>query len=72
MKTFSRRNLIFLFEGLFLNLTSGWLGVLVVVPGVFGVSTVNEYLRLLIVNFPLGTTGLFFTLWLIDKKRYYA
>jgi hypothetical protein len=54
---------------LFVNLASGWFGILLISPGLFGVSSVTEYLWLLTKNLPFGIVGLVFAYWLSEKSK---
>ena len=54
--------------GIMVNLTSGWFGVLLISPGLFGVSP-TEYLRLLLFNLPFGIVSLVVTIWLSERAK---
>lgn len=69
MRLFTLRTFLEVLSGILENLTSGWLGVVIVAPGFFGASSLNEYLNLLTVNIPLGIVGLVATLLLKEKSR---
>ena len=69
MRLFSRKTLFEVLAGIWINLTSGWFGILVVVPGFFGVSSADEYTKLLTINVPLDIVGLVFSLVLTEKSK---
>lgn len=50
-----------------INLSSGWFGILLISPGLFGVSSIGDYLGLLIINLPFGIVGLVTAYWLLEK-----
>ena len=52
-----------------MNLASGWLGIVLISPGLFGVDSVEKYLKLLLVNVPFGIVGLLAAFWLTEKGR---
>lgn len=56
---------------LMVNLASGWFGVVLISPGLFGVASVEEYLGMLIANLPFGIVGLLIALWLAEKAKHY-
>lgn len=61
-----------LFEGistLLFNLSSGWIGVVVVAPGFFGVSNSGEFFTLLWQNLPLGILSLILALILSEQAK---
>ncbi|MBI4035246.1 MAG: hypothetical protein HY381_02515 [Candidatus Chisholmbacteria bacterium] len=53
------------------NLASGWLGILLISPGIFGAASINQYLRLLTLNLPLAIVSLITAYWLLEKKKSY-
>lgn len=56
-------------SALFVNLASGWLGVMLITPGLFGVSSINEYLALLTENLPFGIVGLILSFITSEKSK---
>ena len=54
--------------GIFINLTSGWFGILIVSPPLFKV-TPTEYYELLKYNLPFAILSLVVTLWLAQKSK---
>ena len=69
MKVFSQKTLINVLAAISINLTSAWFGLLVVSPGLFGLSSLEEYGKLLINNLPFAILGLLFSLWLTEKGK---
>ena len=69
MKLFSKRTALEVLSGILINLTSAWFGILVVTPGFFDVSSVQEYLQLLIVNLPFAIVGLVVTLLVSEEAK---
>jgi len=53
MKLFSRKSFLEVLSGIFINLTSGWFGVLFAVPGLLKELSLEEYIQLLTQNVPL-------------------
>lgn len=60
MRLFSRRTFVEILNQTLINLSSGWLGVAFIAPGIFGVKSVQEYILLLFQNVPFGIVGLVF------------
>jgi hypothetical protein len=60
----SRPVLSELLTGVLVNLSSGWLGVLLISPGLFQVSTFSDYLWILIVNLPFAIVSFTIAYWL--------
>lgn len=69
MKLFSKKTILEVLASMFINLTSGWFGVVLITPGLFGASSLNEYLRLLIVNLPFGIVGLIISIILSERSK---
>lgn len=69
VKFFKRKTFFEVATAIFVNLTSGWFGILVVAPGFLGVKSITEYLHLLIANLPYGIFSLIVTLWLAEKAK---
>jgi hypothetical protein len=67
MKLFSRKTLLEISNQVLVNLTSGWFGIVLIAPGIFGVSSAQQYLELLIKNLPFAIIGL--TLCVILAER---
>lgn len=61
---FSRLTLASLLAEVFINLSSGWLGVLLITPGFFQVASWIEYLRILITNLPFAILCFAIAYWL--------
>lgn len=68
-KFVSRKTSLEVLASVFINLTSGWFGILLVTPGFFGMSNFLEFLRLLTLNIPFGIVGLLISLWLSEKSK---
>lgn len=58
-------------SGVSVNLASGWLGILLISPGIFGVASIGQYLRLLTLNLPLAIVSLITAYWLEEKGESY-
>lgn len=69
MRSFSKKTYLEVFSALLVNLSSGWIGVLVIVPGFFGASGVSEYVGLLLKNLPFGIVSLVFALEFSERAR---
>lgn len=67
---FSKRTVLEVLSAILINLTSGWLGVLLITPGILGVP-LNEYLNLLILNLPFGIVGMIGSFWLTQRSKLY-
>lgn len=68
-KIFSSKTVFEVLASLWINLSSGWLGILVVAPGFFGVKSLEEYIKLLTINLPLAIVGLIFSFSLTELKN---
>ena len=66
---FSTKTFFEVMTAVFVNLTSGWFGVLFVAPGLFEVVSFFEYRQLLTINLPFGILGLGLSLWLTEKNK---
>lgn len=69
MRLITLKTLFEVLAGILENLTSGWFGLLIVAPGLFDVSSFEEYMRLLTINLPLGIVGLIATLLLKERSK---
>lgn len=69
MRFITLQTLLEVLSGISENLTSGWFGVVIVAPGFFSISSLDEYIKLLTVNIPLGIVGLLATLLLKEKSK---
>lgn len=69
MKLFSRKSFLEVLSGIFVNLTSGWFGVLFIVPGLLKELSFEEYVRLLTQNIPFGIVGLIMSVVLTEKSK---
>lgn len=70
MDYFSQKTLFETLGALFINLSSGWFGVLIIGPNLKGVSFL-EFLSLLLINLPFGIVSLLFSLWLLEMSKEY-
>lgn len=52
-----------------INLSSGWLGVLLISPGIFGVQSADQYSKLLILNLPFAILGIIAAYLLLSKSE---
>ena len=50
--------------GVLINLSSGWLGILLISPGFFQISTFSDYFGILIVNLPFAIVSFAIAYWL--------
>ncbi len=71
MKLFSAKTILFVLNSIFINLTSGWFGILLVSPGLIGGVSFDKYLRLLIPNLGFGIVGLLICLTLTERSNNY-
>lgn len=69
MGIFSASNVFEVLAGVCINLTSAWLGALVIIPGLFNVASFESYQRILTANLPFGIVGLLASIWLVDRRR---
>lgn len=69
MKLFSTKTFLETLNQVFINLTAAWFGISLVSPGIFGVETIQEYLRLLIESFPFGIVGVILSSVLSEKIK---
>lgn len=63
--------IIELISAIMINVTSGFLAVILISPGIFGVSSFNEYLRIFSTNLPFTAFGFFVSYKLLLKKEKY-
>ncbi len=71
MRFFSRKTILEVLAGICINLTSGWLGLLIVAPGFLRIHDFNQYVQSLTVNGAFAIVGLFFSLLFTElSKRY--
>lgn len=66
---FSLQTKLSVLASVFINLSSSWFGVLIITPGIFGVGSLSEYLKLLLLNLPFGIVGLLLAFWLTERGR---
>lgn len=52
-----------------INLTSGWLGIILISPGITGVTSPEVFLQILINNGLFAIVGLVVSLWLVQKSK---
>ena len=69
MRFFKMRTFLEVLAAIWVNLTSGWFGLLLVAPGFFGVASIEEYTKSLTINLPLGIVSLVFTLYLTERSK---
>lgn len=69
MMLVSKKTALEITSSMFVNLTSGWFGVVLIVPGVFSVSSVGEYFKLLTINVPFGIVGLIIAMYLLERSK---
>ena len=69
MRWFSAKTFLETLNQVFINLTAAWFAISLVFPGIFGVGTIQEYIRLLIQSFPFGIVGLIVCSVLSEKIK---
>lgn len=69
MKLFSVKSSLEVLASILVNLTSAWFGVMLVVPGFLGATSLEGYLKLLTANLPFAIVWLFITLWVWEKSK---
>lgn len=67
----SKKTLLETISGLTLNLSSGWIGAVVVSPSIINFNLSIEYLEILFLNLIFGTFGIVFTLFLTERTKLY-
>ena len=71
MILFSRKTVLDVITLIFINLTSGWFGLVFVSPGFLGGVSIDGYLKLLTTNLAFGIFGLIISLFLTERSKYY-
>lgn len=69
MRLFSFKTFLEVFNQMFINLTAGWFAVSLVSPGIFGVSSQQQYFELLSHNLPFGIMGLLISSFIAEKIK---
>lgn len=69
MNLFSVKTFLEVFNQTFVNLTAAWFAVAFVSPGIFGVSSAQQYFELLIRTLPFGIVGLILSSWLAERIK---
>jgi len=69
MKIFSLKTLLEVIASIFVNITSGWFGVLLIFPGLSSGITLDKYLKSLTLNLLFGILGLVFSLILTERSK---
>lgn len=69
MNLFSQKTILEVVASIFVNLTSGWFGVLLISPGLSSGITVNKYLESLMSNLQYGIIGLIVSLILTERSK---
>jgi len=67
----SRKTVLDVITLIFINLTSGWFGLVFVSPGFLGKVSIDAYLKLLTTNLAFGIFGLIISLFLTERNKYY-
>lgn len=70
MKLFSLKTFLEVVSQIFINLSSGWFGVVLISPGFFGVSSQEQYFQLLIKHLPFGIVGLVLSAFLAERIKH--
>ncbi len=68
MAMFSRKTVFEVIASILINLTSGWLGVVLISPGIYAVPA-DQYPSLLTHNLPFATFGFVASLWFVEKNK---
>lgn len=69
MILFSRKTLLEISNQILVNLTSGWFGIVLIAPGIFVVSSIQQYLELLIKNLPFAIIGLILCVIIAERIK---
>jgi len=69
MQSLSKPTIAKILAEVSINLSSGWFGILLVSPGLFSISSIEEYLRLLTINLPFGIFGLAVAYLLLEWSK---
>jgi hypothetical protein len=54
-----------------INITSGYVGLMLVAPGFLGSKTFNEFMSIILINLPLSLVGFLFSYLLVLNKEKY-
>lgn len=68
---FTQRTILEVVTSIFINLTSGWFGIVFVSPGFLGGFSIERYLKLLTTNLLFGIFGLLISIFLTERSKYY-
>jgi len=66
---FSQKTVLEVVTSIFVNLTSGWFGVLLIYPGLSNGTTTEQYLKSLMSNLQYGIFGLIVSLILTERRK---
>lgn len=69
MRWFSVKTFLEVFNQIFINMTAAWFALAFVSPGIFGVSSIQQYFELLLRTLPFGIVGLIFSSWLAERNK---
>ena len=69
MNIISQKTLLEVVASIFVNLTSGWFGVLLIFPGLSSGITLDKYFKSLTSNLLFGILGLIFSLVLTERSK---
>ena len=69
MNLFSQKTVLEVVTSIFVNLTSGWFGILLISPGLSNGITIDKYLKSLMSNLQYGIFGLIVSLILTERTR---
>jgi len=69
MNLFSQKTFLEVVASIFVNITSGWFGVLLIFPGLSSGITLDKYLKSLTSNLLFGILGLIFSLILTERSK---
>jgi hypothetical protein len=69
MNLFSQKTVLEVIASIFVNLTSGWFGVLLISSGLSSGITVDKYLESLMSNLQYGIIGLLVSLILTERSK---
>lgn len=69
MNIVSLKTFLEVIASIFVNITSGWFGVLLIFPGLSSGITLDKYIRSLTSNLIFGIFGLIFSLIITEKSK---
>lgn len=70
MRVFSQKAVLEVFAAIFVNLSSGWMGIILISPGLFEL-TKGQFSIILLKNVPFAIVGLLIVLALTERRESY-